>query len=317
MSICIKEMEHLQEYSKGFCVSRCVPQMIGAVVFLAVSILFATIDVNDREKVDVTIQESKSSHKRGIYKTDVSTTQNIIIGKKVTPQTSTVQEEYFVTEGTGENRRRVKKVRTKCLGDRYEFSMDGEKMYATCPGHQGACNGPLERELVYDSSNGIVMCKPHGFQYNCSLNADVDGLTQSVNCTYPLCPSNGEIEYPVRLADNKIECPKRLRGNFNKCSMKIKHGNKLYDRVEHTNGICEDFINKNRKLYYSDETDNFKDNWNPPYTYLKTVSTISFLISCLCAIHIVLIVKVDLYCHAQNVAKGVNMAKTQVSQIQY
>ena len=305
-------MDHVEEFSRGVCMSKCVPQMIGVIVFLAMSVMFFTIDINDRGKVKVQIIQSVSSHIKKKLSTSVSTTQQVVKGVNMTPETHTTTETYYVKDANDND---VAKTRTQCLGDRYKYTTsDNIDIYANCPAYSGGCAGPAQKDLVYDTRTQSVTCKPNDFKYSCRLKATMeDNTEQEIVCPYSTCPMSGELEFPVKLATNALECPENLSGKYNTCTMSISHNSKEYPWREQLQGDCENLVGKTRDLYYSEETDDFQERWNAPYVYLRTVAIVTLLIAIVLSIHIVLTVKVDMYCHVQNIASGLTHAKTQLS----
>lgn len=163
--------------------------------------------------------------------------------------------------------------------------------------------------MVYNTKDGILTCKPDNFKFNCEFTIDnPEGLTD-LNCSYTACPIPGNYSYTQRRSDKQLGCPDSVDTEYNTCSIKLEYNDKLYDRTEQIKGQCENMLNETRNLFYSKETDDFQDTWNPPYTYLKSVSIITFIISLLCTIHVVLTSRVEMYCHVQNTLQAANFIK--------
>lgn len=313
-----ESVKHLKQFSKGICMTQVMPQIIGAIVFLCISLTFFTLNINDREHVDTNITTSKSSHKVVKLSTKVYSTQKEVSGKNITDQshntTKNKTERYYDKH---EKKYLTRIISTNyCLGNVYEYKDANDKVKTKqFEGYDGLCK-TNDVSLIVDSTNQHVFIKPDDFKFSCHMNttsAKDESLDQHIICPYKSCPANGQYSYALHIKDNKIECPEVLNGKYNTCSMKLGHNKKEYPWSEKIQGKCEGLVGSKKKLFYSKETDDFKQEWNAPYTYIRRVGFSSLFISILLALHVWLTVKVELFCHVKNALKGVNLLKEKIN----
>lgn len=312
-------MDHIRQYSRGICMARVIPQMIGAIVFFVISVIFFTMEVNDRKKVNPVVKQSDSSHDVVTLNTPIIIThQKIVQGKRITPASHNITKDIPKRRYNQQTQKyeNYSEKEVYCAGEIYEYTIPDTdtKISANCGEYKGSCNGPVTKDMVYDTKHGTLACKPNDFKFNCEFSIDAtpnEDLTK-LDCSYSVCPQPGDYSYTQRRSDKQLGCPYLVNTPYNTCSMKLEHNDKLYNRKEQINGQCENMVNQTRNLFYSKETDDFKDTWNPPYTYLKSISIITFMISLLCTIHVVLSVKLEVYCHVQNTLQAANFIKNQL-----
>jgi hypothetical protein len=310
-----ESVSHLKQFSKGICMTQVIPQIIGAIVFLCISITFFTLNVNDRDHVDVKFKTSTSSHRKVSLFTTISTTQTEVTGINTTPPekdtTRPVTEKYYDKQEKKFKTRTVDKP--FCLGETYTYDMDGETKSKTFSEKSGKCKrGNIQ--LIVDGDN--VIKKTADFKYNCKMetnNPEDPSLNQNLTCGYTTCPPEGTYNYALKISTNRLECPEVLRGKYNTCSITFDHGEKEYSWTEQIKGVCEDLVDDTKKLYYSKETDDFKREWNAPYKYIRSVGFLSLVVSIVLSLHVWLTVKVEMYCHVRNALTGVNMIKDKIN----
>jgi hypothetical protein len=312
-----ESVEHLKQFSKGICMTQVMPQIIGAIVFFCISLTFFTLNVNDREHIDVPISVSVSSHRPVKLSTKVHTTQKEIPGKNITNTShNTVRhktERYY--------NRHQKKYMTRtvssnyCIGNVYEYKDENDDIKTKqFHGYEGLCN-TNDTRLIIDSSNQHVILKPTNFKYNCNMktsSTENETLDQNVVCQYRSCPKDGEYSYALHIKNNKLECPEVLNGNYNTCSMKLSHKGREYPWSEKIKGTCEGLVGSKKKLFYSEETDDFKREWNAPYMYIRRMGVFSLIVSIILGLYVWLTVKVELFCHVKNALNGANLLKNKI-----
>lgn len=331
----------LKVVSDTTCKIRALPMVAGVIIMIIAIIILVSVGMSRpyHESVNVTVDQSQSSHQLLSYNIDsVQTDEEVVVGTHV-PGTSS----------TNCNRRSGSRT-TSCNCAGYTYSYGAQS--ARCPGHSGSCNVQQTRDLIRNTSTNTLRCKTGPIHCTTTISATtpttptpitpttptpitptpitptpitptpitptpitqtsitptpIADTSSTITCPYNRnCPNVGEVvELPVNLTTQVISCPTE---NWNTCTMRFDHNGQTHTHIRNHDAACEDFVNTTLPLFLT-ANGQYVQHQDHTRTVTWIIAGVLVVITLFTILHIYFMVTNSLYCGVSNAAAAVNVAR--------